>query len=91
MARGLGVIYFALLPLDRAEDAKARSAKVTDAIYAACAALGGHLTIPWCPTEWKSALKIWGPPRADFALMQKVKRVFDPQGVLSPGRFVGGI
>jgi glycolate oxidase FAD binding subunit len=91
MARGLGVIYFALLPLDRAEDAKARSAKVTDAIYAACAALGGHLTIPWCPTEWKSALKIWGPPPADFALMQKVKRVFDPQGVLSPGRFVGGI
>jgi len=91
MARGLGVIYFALLPLDRAEDAKARSAKVTDAIHAACAALGGHLTIPWCPTEWKSALKIWGPPPADFALMQKVKRVFDPQGVLSPGRFVGGI
>jgi glycolate oxidase FAD binding subunit len=91
MARGLGVIYFALLPLDRAEDAKARSAKVTDAIHAACAGLGGHLTIPWCPTEWKSALKIWGPPRADFALMQKVKRVFDPQGVLSPGRFVGGI
>jgi glycolate oxidase FAD binding subunit len=91
MARGLGVIYFALLPVDRAEDAKARSAKVADAIHAACAGLGGHSTIPWCPTEWKSALKIWGPPRADFALMQKVKRVFDPQGVLSPGRFVGGI
>jgi glycolate oxidase FAD binding subunit len=91
MARGLGVIYFALLPLDRAEDAKARSAKVTHAIHAACAELGGHSTIPWCPTEWKSALKIWGPSRADFALMQKVKRVFDPRGVLSPGRFVGGI
>jgi glycolate oxidase FAD binding subunit len=91
MARGLGVIYFALLPVDRAEDAKARSAKVTDAIHAACAGLGGQSTIPWCPTEWKSALKIWGLPRADFALMQKVKRVFDAQGVLSPGRFVGGI
>jgi glycolate oxidase FAD binding subunit len=91
MARGLGVIYFALLPLDRTEDTKARCATVTDAIHAACAGLGGHSTIPWCPTEWKSALKIWGPPRADFALMQKVKRVFDPQGVLSPGRFVGGI
>jgi glycolate oxidase FAD binding subunit len=91
MARGLGVIYFALLPDDPSEDAKARTAKATDAIHAACAGLGGHSTIPWCPTEWKSALKIWGPPRADFALMQKVKRVFDPHGVLSPGRFVGGI
>jgi glycolate oxidase FAD binding subunit len=91
MARGLGVIYFALLPAERSEDAKARTAKATDAIPAACAELGGHSTIPWCPAEWKTALKIWGPPRADFALMQKVKRVFDPQGVLSPGRFVGGI
>jgi glycolate oxidase FAD binding subunit len=91
MARGLGVIYFALLPAERNEDAKARTAKVTDAIHGACAELRGHSTVPWCPTEWKSALEIWGPPRADFALMQKVKRVFDPHGVLSPGRFVGGI
>jgi glycolate oxidase FAD binding subunit len=91
MARGIGVIYFALLPLARNEDTKARTVKVTDAIHAACAELGGHSTIPWCPAEWKSALKIWGPARADFALMQKVKRVFDPHGVLSPGRLVGGI
>jgi glycolate oxidase FAD binding subunit len=91
MARGLGVIYLALLPAERNEDAKARTAKVTDAMHTGCAELGGHSTIPWCPAEWKSALKIWGPPRADFALMQKVKRVFDPHGVLSPRRFVGGI
>jgi len=57
----------------------------------ACAALGGHATIPWCPTEWKSALKVWGLPRADFAQMLKLKKVFDPAGVFSPGRFVGGI
>jgi glycolate oxidase FAD binding subunit len=91
MARGLGVIYFVLSPAERSEDARARIQQVTDAIHAACAELGGHSTIPWCPAEWKNVLQIWGPPRADFALMQKVKRVFDPQGVLSPGRFVGGI
>jgi glycolate oxidase FAD binding subunit len=91
MARGLGVIYFALLPAERNEDAKQRIVKVTDAIHAACAEVAGHSTIPWCPADWKSTLKIWGPARADFALMQKVKRVFDPHGVLSRGRFVGGI
>ncbi len=91
MARGLGVIYFALLPVERSEDARAGMAAATDAIQAACAELGGHSTIPWCPAEWKSTLKIWGLPRADFAQMQKLKRVFDPHGVLSPGRFVGGI
>jgi glycolate oxidase FAD binding subunit len=91
MARGLGVIYFALLPAERTEDARARCAAATDAIHAACAELGGHSTIPWCPADWKRALKIWGLPRADFVQMQKLKSVFDPHGVLSPGRFVGGI
>ena len=91
MARGLGVIYFALLPAARNEDAQAHAAAATDAIHAACAELGGHSTIPWCPAEWKTALKIWGLPRADFPQMQKLMSVFDPQGVLSPGRFVGGI
>jgi glycolate oxidase FAD binding subunit len=68
-----------------------RTATATDAIHVASAELSGHSTIPWCPAEWKSKLKIWGLPRADFAQMQKLKRVFDPYGVLSPGRFVGGI
>jgi glycolate oxidase FAD binding subunit len=91
MARGLGVIYFALLPVERSEDVRARVATATDAIHAACADLGGHSTMPWCPAEWKRTLKIWGLPRADFAQMQKLKRVFDPESILSPGRFVGGI
>ncbi|MGC2733946.1 MAG: FAD-binding oxidoreductase [Candidatus Acidiferrales bacterium] len=91
MARGVGVIYFALLPAERDEVTEVRTATATDAIGVACAELGGHSTIPSCPAEWKSKLKVWGLPRADFAQMQKLKRVFDPQGVLSPGRFVGGI
>ncbi|MGC2290977.1 MAG: FAD-binding oxidoreductase [Candidatus Acidiferrales bacterium] len=91
MARGVGVIYFALLPAARDETTEVRAATATDAIHLACAELGGHSTIPWCPAEWKSKLKIWGLPRTDFAHMQNLKRVFDPQGVLSPGRFVGGI
>ncbi len=91
MARGVGVIYFALLPAERDEVTEVRTATATDAIHVACAELGGHSTIPWCPAEWKRKLKIWGLPRGDFAQMQKLKRVFDPLGVLSPGRFVGGI
>lgn len=91
MARGVGVIYFALLPASRDEVAEVRTATATDAIHVASAEMGGHSTIPWCPAEWKSKLKIWGLPRPDFAQMQKLKHVFDPQGVLSPGRFVGGI
>jgi FAD/FMN-containing dehydrogenase len=34
---------------------------------------------------------LWGPWRDDFVLMKRIKNVFDPQNVLSPGRFAGGI
>jgi len=34
---------------------------------------------------------VLGPSRQDFVLMQRMKNVFDPQNVLSPGRFAGGI
>jgi FAD/FMN-containing dehydrogenase len=91
MTRSLGVIYFALLPADRNQASQRQVIAATNQIQAACANLEANTTIPWCPWEWKSALKVWGPERSDLAQMQKVKKVFDPFGVFSPGRFIGGI
>jgi glycolate oxidase FAD binding subunit len=90
MARGLGVIFVALLPEEKNEEWKLRVTRTADQIIAACGSLEGNATVPWCPSEWKSAMKIWGLERADVAQMQKIKKVFDPAGVLSPGRFMGG-
>jgi glycolate oxidase FAD binding subunit len=87
MARGLGIIYFAILPSDHAEEYRQRVASTTTAIQESCAKLAGHATIPWAPAEWKSALQIWGPIRPDAPQMQKLRSVFDPQKILSPGRF----
>jgi len=48
--------------------------------------------LEWCPADIKtSADVVWGPSRPDFELMRRVKNSFDPQSVLSPGRFAGGI
>ncbi len=91
MARSLGVIFFVLLPADRSHASHRQVVAATNQILAAGANLGANTTIPWCPSGWKSALKIWGPERSDLAQMQKVKRVFDPLGIFSPGRFIGGI
>jgi glycolate oxidase FAD binding subunit len=91
MARGVGVIYVALLPDARTEEVRERVARAARQIQVACEKVGGHATIPWCPPEWKSRLNVWGPVRGDFAQMRKLKAVFDPRGILSPGRFVGGI
>ena len=33
----------------------------------------------------------WGPPGDGFTVMEGLKRQFDPQGLLNPGRFVGGL
>ena len=48
--------------------------------------------LEWCPKELKTAPDVvWGPTRPDFELMRRVKKSFDPQSVLAPGRFAGGI
>ena len=91
IARSLGVIYFAFLPAVHNEVSQRQIVAATNQILAAGASLGANMTIPWCPSEWKSALKIWGPERHDLAQMQKVKKVFDPLGIFAPGRFIGGI
>jgi glycolate oxidase FAD binding subunit len=91
MARSLGVIYFALLPAELGQASQRQVVAATNQILAAGASLGANMTIPWCPSEWKSALRIWGPERHDLAQMRKVKTVFDPLGIFSPGRFIGGI
>jgi len=53
--------------------------------------LGGVLVVERCPVELKSRLDVWGPVGDDFEITKKVKAVWDPKGVLAPGRFVGGL
>ena len=52
-------------------------------------ALGGTLTVISCDTELKRRIDVFGDPPPSFDLMQRVKQRFDPNGILSPGRFVG--
>jgi glycolate oxidase FAD binding subunit len=53
--------------------------------------LGGNLVLARCPTEAKERLRVWGEPRPDWALAERVKRALDPVGAMNPGRFVGTI
>jgi glycolate oxidase FAD binding subunit len=52
---------------------------------------GGSLAVLRCPDEWRSRMDAWGDAGSALALMRRVKRQFDPAGILNPGRFVGGI
>lgn len=92
MVRGLGVGYLALQPPDDSEES-------LHSLKRECARIFGlagkppwrHVTLPWCPVALKGEINVWGAPPADFTLMKKLKAVFDPGGILSPGRFMGGI
>ncbi|HEV3253056.1 MAG TPA: FAD-binding oxidoreductase [Candidatus Acidoferrales bacterium] len=91
LARGVGTCYCALLPAAQDEDTLRHLALACNEMFAAAAASGARATIEWCPTELKRRVNVWGEPREDFPMMQKLKKVFDPQGILSAGRFVGGL
>lgn len=56
----------------------------------ACEA-GGNLILARCPTAWKDRTAVWGTPRGDWPLMERLKQALDPGALLNPGRFVGGI
>ncbi|HUF92094.1 MAG TPA: FAD-binding oxidoreductase [Candidatus Limnocylindria bacterium] len=53
---------------------------------------GGSVVIERGPRALRVAVDPWGPvPEPELAIMRALKHEFDPRGVLSPGRFVGGL
>jgi glycolate dehydrogenase FAD-binding subunit len=91
LLRGSGIAYLALLPPARDEDSLHRLALACGEIFQASPTAEYRAMIPWCPVELKRAVNVWGPPRDDSKLMRKLRSVFDPQNIFSPGRFVGGL
>jgi glycolate oxidase FAD binding subunit len=91
VARGIGTVYVALLPAVADAATLERLARAASELMKACEELGAPATLPWAPLALKQKVDVWGAPRGDLALMQRLKKVFDPQGILAPGRFAGGI
>ena len=95
LVAGLGdVAWYATLGLGFAGGAVADVAATTATVNAARAALvaeGGSLVVETAPAELRAVVDPWGPVPPAFAIMERLKRRFDPQGRLNPGRFVGGL
>ena len=52
---------------------------------------GGTAVVEHCPLPVKRQIDVWGDAPDSMAVMQGIKDRFDPNGILNPGRFLGGI
>jgi len=66
-------------------------AKAIEALRGSIVREGGSLVVMSAPPTLKAAVDVWGPVGKALALMQELKQQFDPDRILNPGRFVGGI
>ena len=83
---GTGVLYAGLPPALPAD----RVAAVVTAVRQTLLARRGWCVALGAPEEVRAQVDPWGPaPGLD--LMRRVKQRFDPDRLLAPGRFVGGI
>ncbi len=84
---GNGVVH-CHLP-DETIDVEAAAA-VIGSLRELAVAGGGQVIVERCEFGWHNKLLMWGAPRVDWPLMNSVKRQFDPDGLLSPGRGIDG-
>ena len=66
-------------------------ADVLERARSAVHSAGGRMIIEHCPSDLKSALDIWDEVGESLPIMRRMKEQYDPDNILNPGRFVGGI
>jgi glycolate oxidase FAD binding subunit len=88
LIRALGVVYLALLP-PASPKISSELPSCARELMDLCMRSGAAPMIERGPLEIKKALGIWPPPGTEHEIAQRLKRVFDPQGILSPSRFRG--
>lgn len=89
--RANGVLYFAVFADQEHLSFIDTLSKVAESVFLSVTARDGCATLLHAPQTLKQRINIWGPKRADFALMEQIKRAFDPNNIFSPGRFVGSL
>ena len=88
---GSGNALLALLCENDEEPQRTALASGVTELFSYLSAEQATATILHAPDWLKQRCNVWGPPRPDFPLMQRVKASFDPQNIFAPGRFVGGL
>ncbi|MCH7895675.1 MAG: FAD-binding oxidoreductase [candidate division NC10 bacterium] len=87
---GSGIVRY-YLSGDRPDRFQQGLAEAVSTLRTFAQATGGSLVVLEAPPDVKGAVDVWGSVGNTFPLMQGLKDQFDPQRILNPGRFVGGL
>ena len=88
---GTGVVRYYLRAEGDGTDGTARLAESVKTVRAFATEAKGSLVVLEAPVEVKAAVDVWGPVGKGLGLMQALKAEFDPDRILNPGRFAGGL
>jgi glycolate oxidase FAD binding subunit len=67
------------------------SSEILTSLRVAANRLEGYFTIEAAPQSGGGAWPVWDEAGVDGALLKGIKQVFDPNHILAPGSFLGGI
>jgi glycolate oxidase FAD binding subunit len=85
-------VCLAGIPVDQGDSgASEKGIRILDLLLEQCLPLGGNLVIQRIPSGQKEKVSVWGRPGSDLIVMKWIKERLDPTGLMSPGRFVGGL
>ena len=85
----VGALREAPPPADTPEADEARH--VTSQFQRTIAEIGGSAVVQRCPPEVKKDIDVWGGDPPGIETMRRLKKQYDPNNIMNPGRFVGGM
>jgi glycolate oxidase FAD binding subunit len=88
---GQGLVTLALVAADRVPPGDHGLVAALTALRTRARARGGHCVVERAPLGVKTEVGAWDPPGPAIALMRQLKARLDPQGLMNPGRFTGGL
>jgi len=88
---GTGIVHIGGKLTVEGADGLSRVAQALVHLRTVWAPHSGQVLVEQAPLEIKRNLDVWGDVGSSLPLMRALKSTFDPQRILSPGRFVAGL
>ena len=88
---GSGICLLRLLIAESDGETTEAAARALEKMLQKSVEAGGNLVIQRAPASAKGKLRMWGELSPDFIVMRRLKEQLDTSGIMSPGRFVGGL